>query len=207
MLKVPTINQAELYLEEASKLNPGGWVGHSRNAAKAAQYIAAELDGLDSNLAYSLGLLHDIGRREGPSGMLHMVRGYNYLRKQGFSDGARICLTHTYPLKDISATYCRIDCSTEEYSFLSDFLASVEYNAYDELIQLCDCLAMAEGFCLLEKRMVDVAIRHGTIDQMVDKWKAFFAIKQKIESKIKRSIYCLLPGVIDATFGWHNQDS
>jgi len=63
-----------------------------------------------------------------------------------------------------------------------------------------DALALPSGFCLLEKRMVDVALRYGTTDYTVSKWKQIFKIKKDFESKIGCSIYSLLPGIVKNTF-------
>ncbi|MDI6881043.1 MAG: hypothetical protein QMC95_13370 [Desulfitobacteriaceae bacterium] len=71
---------------------------------------------------------------------------------------------------------------------------------YDELIQLCDALTTPKGFCLLEKRLVDVALRYGVNDLTVLKWKATFEIKGKFEAVIGRPIYNLLPGIEETTF-------
>jgi HD superfamily phosphodiesterase len=68
---VPTLEEAMLILKEAEKLNPGGWVKHSMYVAEGAKLIAEQTDNLDSELAYILGLLHDIGRRDGIHGMRH----------------------------------------------------------------------------------------------------------------------------------------
>lgn len=50
-------------LNWASDLNPGAWKQHSLNVARAARTIAEHCN-LDSDLAYNMGLLHDIGRYE-----------------------------------------------------------------------------------------------------------------------------------------------
>ncbi len=68
------------------------------------------------------------------------------------------------------------------------------------MIQICDYLALPNGFCILEKRMVDVALRRGVSDLTIDKWKKAFLIKSEIENKIKQSIYSLLPNIIENTF-------
>ena len=60
----PTRDEAEQLLKEAEKLNPGPWGDHSRTVAHCAQCIA-EKSGLNSDKAYVVGLLHDIGRRFG----------------------------------------------------------------------------------------------------------------------------------------------
>ncbi len=38
---------------------------------------------MDEDVAYILGLLHDIGRREGIHGMRHSLDGYNFSMKCG----------------------------------------------------------------------------------------------------------------------------
>lgn len=67
---VPTLEEAKKILEECGKLNPEPWVEHSINVAEAAKLITEQIDDLDSELAYILGLLHDIGRREGVHGWI-----------------------------------------------------------------------------------------------------------------------------------------
>lgn len=47
---------------------------------------------------------------------------------------------------------------------------------------LCDCLALPTGFCLIEKRLVDIALRHGFNDYTLEKWRAFFAIRARFEA-------------------------
>ena len=74
------------------------------------------------------------------------------------------------------------------------------YDDYDRLVQLCDALALPTGFCLLEKRFVDVAIRYGTPPVTVERWKKILEIKDLFETRINRSIYELLPGVIENSF-------
>lgn len=65
------------------------------------------------------------------------------------------------------------------------------------LVQLCDSLALPTGFCLLEKRFVDVTIRYGAHPFTVDRWKKYLQIKAFFEEKAGCSIYDLLPGVVE----------
>ena len=53
----------------------------------------------------------------------------------------------------------------------------MEYDDYDRLIQLCDSLANASGFCLMEKRMLDVRLRYGIDEYALRKWRTTFDIK------------------------------
>ena len=80
------------------------------------------------------------------------------------------------------------------------FVKDAVYDDYDRLVQLCDALALPNGFCLLEKRFVDVAIRYGTYPATVDRWKTVLDIKAHFESMIGCSIYDLLPGVVENSF-------
>jgi hypothetical protein len=200
-MRLPDRHQAELWLQEAGVLNPGPWIAHSRHVAEAAHNIAAHLSSLDPEAAYILGLLHDIGRRAGVTGMRHVLDGYTFLIAAGYEDAARISLTHSFPNRDIREIFGDWDCTPEELAFIGDYLAQVQYDDYDRLIQLCDSLANASGFCLMEKRMLDVGFRYGINAFSLRKWQATFGIKADFEERMGGSVYSLLPGVVENTFG------
>ena len=83
---------------------------------------------------------------------------------------------------------------------MADFIKNAVYDDYDRLVQLCDSLALPSGFCLLEKRFVDVALRYGTPPVTVERWKKVLEIKEAFERKTGCPIYELLPGVVENTF-------
>lgn len=196
-----------MLLAEAEKRNPGLWVQHSIFVAEAAQAIAAQHPELDPYTAYIVGVLHDIGRREGVTDMRHTLDGYTYLAAAGFDGAARICLTHSFPIQTIYAGSGKWDCTDDELRFMEKLLAETAYDDTDRLIQLCDALALPSGYCLIEKRLVDVAIRHGTNPYSIQKWKAFLQIQKDFEAVLGQSIYALLPGVIENTFGFDSSAS
>ncbi len=200
-MKVPSRQEAEYYLSEAQQMNPGPWVQHSRYAAQAAQAIADHHPRLASDVAYVMGLLHDIGRREGVTDVRHAIDGYNFLYEKGYEDVARICITHMFPIPDVKTVDGRWDCTEGEEAFVREYLSEIEFTEYDRLIQLSDAVAMPDGFCLIEKRMVDVAMRYGVGEYTVRRWKVRLGIQQDFERVIGRSIYHLLPGVVENTFG------
>ena len=68
-------------------------------------------------------------------------------------------------------------------------------NDYDRLIQLCDALADATGFCILEKRWIDVLLRYGWSDANPEKWRATLDIKRHFDEMAGQNIYALLPGI------------
>lgn len=199
---VPTFEDAEFLLEEGKKLNPGPWVEHSMHVGKAAELIACHCPDLNSETALVTGMLHDIGRRFGVTSMRHSIDGYNFLTRRGYVIAARICITHSFPYKNIHAVFGKWDCSPEEFGFVESFLENTEFDDYDRLIQLCDALALPEGFCLIEKRLVDVALRYGLNELIVPKWKEIFKIQKYFEDCIGKSLYSVLPGVVKNTFGF-----
>lgn len=201
-MKIPSLQQAEAMLREAAELNPGPWVAHSQVVAQAAQVLAAHIPDIDPQAAFILGMLHDIGRREGVYGMRHVIDGYRYLSAQGYDGAARICLTHSYPAPDAGSGSAPWDGTQEEFVFLQRYLDQIEYDWYDRLIQLCDTISLPSGFCLMEKRLVDVVLRYGFNEHTIAKWKAFLSIREDFEGIADRSIYQLLPGVVENTFGF-----
>ena len=191
---------AELELEKASKLNPGTWTDHSRYVALACRNIAAKCGELSEEKAYIFGLLHDIGRYAGVTSEKHLLDGYRYCMEQGWKKAAQICISHAFMIQDIATSIGKFDMSEEEYQFMKQFVAQAEYDDYDRLVQLCDALALPSGFCLLEKRFVDVTIRYGFHASTIDRWKKILEIKEMFEQKMGGSIYDVLPGVIENSF-------
>ena len=195
----PDVETAEKILTGAEQKSPGPWVRHSRNVAQAAENIAECCPGLDAGKAFILGLLHDIGRREGANDLSHTIDGYRYCMTQGFPTAARICLTHSFPGGNVGEGQGKWT-DAEDRALTEKFLSGVQYDDYDKLIQLCDALAPASGFCLMEKRLVDVALRHGMNAFTQLKWKAFFQNRSHFEALMGKSIYAVLPGVVENTF-------
>jgi hypothetical protein len=92
------------------------------------------------------------------------------------------------------------DGTEEEKGFVVNYLSETEESDYDKLIKLCDYISLPSGFCLIEKRIVDIAMRGGFNEYTLPRWKSTFEIKDYFEEKIGKSIYSLLPGVIENTF-------
>ena len=181
---------AEKLLIEAESMNKGAWIEHSYHVARLAEKIAGKA-GMDTEKAYIYGLLHDIGRRNGNMQARHAIEGYKYLTHIGFDEGARICLTHTFQYQDIEAIYDTWDCNSEERQFVAEYLKGITYNDYDKLIQLCDALSLANGYCYAEKKMVNSVIKFGFKDTTINKWKATLKLKEYFDEKIQGDVYLL----------------
>lgn len=191
---------AESALKEASESNPGAWIDHSRYVAKACENIAQHCRHLSAEQAYLFGLLHDIGRYSGVSSEKHLIDGYRYCMERGWEKAAQICISHAFMIQDIDTSIGEFDVSQDDYLFMKDFVANAVYDDYDRLVQLCDSLALPTGFCLLEKRFVDVTIRYGVHSCTIDRWKKILEIKASFEKQTGCSIYTLLPGVVENSF-------
>jgi hypothetical protein len=197
---IPTLPQARAILAEAGALNPGPWVAHSEHVAEGARLIASRLPGVDPDAAYVVGLLHDIGRRAGVTGMRHVLDGYRFLTGLGFEDAGRVSMTHSFPNREVREIFGEWDCDDDELAFIAAYLAAADYDDTDRLIQLCDSLALPTGFVLMEKRMVDVAVRYGANAHTASKWRTTFGIKARFEQRMGCSVYAVLPGVMRNTF-------
>jgi hypothetical protein len=148
-----------------------------------------------------IGLLHDIGRRAGVYYIRHALDGYNFLIKKGYDDAARICMTHAHSSKG------EWDCTEEEMEFVKCFFEGIKFDEYDMLIQLCDALSLSHGYCLIEKRIVEGVLRLNVMNEFIlVMWRGVFDAKKYFERKLGCSIYTILPGVIENTFGMSNHE-
>ena len=184
---LPNREEAIELLREAERCNPGPWGNHSRVAAHCAEKIALECDDLDSNKAYILGLLHDIGRKFGVRHLGHVSDGYSYMMSLGYNEVAQICLTHSFSNLTTDEYIGKFDTTEEELKLIQDALKASTMDEYDRLIQLCDSLAGAEGVLDIEERMRDVKCRYGSYPQA--KWDSNLALKKHFEAKMGKDIY------------------
>lgn len=199
-LRIPTLEQAEELLREGARMNPGAWIDHSRCAATNARLIAARCAHLDADAAYIMGLLHDIGRREGVTYMRHILDGHRFMLSFGWTDAAAICLTHSFPATDINDYLGEIDISDADRAFVDKFITTRDYTDYDRLIQLCDAISMPEGAVLIEKRLMDVGFRYGFPKDSSNKWRRVFELKRHFDALAGENIYWLLPNIVENTF-------
>ena len=186
MRNYPEREEAEALLREAESCNPGPWGDHSRIAANCAEKIGAAA-GMDTEKAYVLGLLHDIGRKFGVYHMPHIFNGWKYMLAEGYDAVARICLTHSFSTPDFSTYIGKYDLADDQLEEMRDAISGLEYDDYDRLVQLCDCLAGSDGVMDMEARMLDVKRRYGEYPKA--KWDNNMALKAYFEGKCRSDIY------------------
>lgn len=151
--------EAHRLLQHAAELKGGSWINHSHLVAIAAEEIAGYCR-MDTEKAYALGLLHDIGKCFGQAKIRHGLLGYNLLFSFSHEKAASICLSHCYAIKDILVYQGFEDYLPDEKQRVVDFLANYSYTDYDYLIILADGLAQNDNFCSLEKRISDILDRN-----------------------------------------------
>lgn len=183
---LPDKREAERMLAEGEERNPGPWGDHSRTVAYCAEKIA-KASGLDPERAYIVGLLHDIGRREGVTTLRHVMDGYVYLKKQGYGEAAKICLTHSFCIQDVKVYIGECDLTKEQRQELVRLLGECKYDDYDRLIQLCDCIATAGGVVDMNDRMDDVERRYGFYPE--EKRRKNFELKEYFEGQMGMDLY------------------
>lgn len=183
----PSKEEAEKILVEAESCNPGPWGNHSRVVAECAEKIAKLCGDMNSDKAYVLGLLHDIGRKFGTRHLGHVYDGYHYMRKLGYDEAGQICLTHSFCNHDLKNYIGNMDITKEEQEEVEKALEESEFDDYDRLIQLCDGLGGAEGPLDMVARMEDVKQRYGYFPQ--DKWIMNLGLKTYFEYKTGKDIY------------------
>ena len=182
----PTRDEAEKLLAEAEACNPGPWGNHSRVAAHCAEAIAQRA-GMNTDKAYVLGLLHDIGRKFGKRHLGHVSDGYSYMMSLGYDEVARVCLSHSFNENKIEKYVGNFDTTEEETELIRTKLQALVSDDYDRLIQLCDSISGAEGVMDIIDRMTDVKNRYGAYDP--DKWNMNLQLKDYFEKKMGMDLY------------------
>ena len=184
---LPTREEAERLLVEAEECNPGPWGNHSRIAAHCAEKIAEASGDMDSEKAYIVGLLHDIGRKFGIKHFAHISDGYKYMMSLGYDEVAKICLTHSFNNKTTDEYIGNFDTSEEDLNMVKAELERVEFDDYDRLIQLCDAISGGDAILDMEERMLDVKKRYGGYPQA--KWDNNIYLRKYFENKMQRDLY------------------
>lgn len=168
MSNCPTITQAIILWQEslsgvisrAPEQIQIEYIYHTTGVADSAYKIAQKCN-LNPQKAYILGLLHDYGKiqDEKQTGIPHFFVGYDKMNKDGFSDVANVCLTHSFPIKDFSLS----DYSSYNINYLNKvktILSQYEYDDYDRLIQLCDIFLEGMNKISYQKRIECIRNRY-----------------------------------------------
>ena len=195
MEKKLEVEVAKKLLEEANKMNPGGWYDHSLVVGEVAGKIAKAL-GEDEEKAKAFGYIHDIGRRVGRCQLKHIYEGYKYLSSLGYEEAAKICLTDSFFENKVEGVIGNWDMSEEEKNFVSNYIENTEFGIYDKIIQLSDTISLASGVTTLERRMTDVFFRYGFNEYTEYNFRVRLELQDSFEEKLGYPIYKLFKNEI-----------
>ena len=163
-----------IILPNGDEINTSSWMNHTINVGIAARNLATALENITPDTAFTLGILHDIGRKF-KHDMNHTMLGFEYLVNKGYKKEARVCLTHSHLNAERCANNeiavpgwsCINGISTWDETIANDdltkFLKNTEYNTYDTLVNIGDLMATEYGIIPVYDRITNIAKRR-TID-------------------------------------------
>ena len=146
------------------------WIGHCLNASIVSANLANIL-GLNSDIARTLGLLHDYGRKQDHT-FKHMVLGFELLVDRDWHNEAIACLTHSF----VNGGRCSnnepavegfyIDeignSQWEEFTDKDDvtlFLENYKFTEYDIILNIADLMATSSFITSPYERIKDISTR------------------------------------------------
>ncbi len=201
MSNYPSISQAIFLWQEslssitetAPEQNQIEYIYHTTGVADSAYKIAQKCN-LNPYKAYVLGLLHDYGKiqNEKVTGKAHFIVGYDKMIKEGFIDVAKICLSHSFPIKDfLFSDY--ISYNIEDLTAAKTILSTQDYDDYDRLIQLCDMFFEGMYKVSYETRIEGICKRYNLKEEHVRSIKKGAIInKEYFDNLCGCNIYDLL---------------
>lgn len=198
-MKQPDIAQSMKLLNEVTvaytSYMPDGATSikiHCLMVACCAEVIASSLKGVDSHLAYIMGLLHDYGKIVSDNNHFHGLTGYKYFMKKGWTQIARTCLTHSFIDKDFNFS----DYSSYNVDDLyetKEILKNMEYDIYDKIIQMSDMIVCNVGFKRLKDRMLFLRNKYGLPSLIIkNKYRDVLRLKKYFDTLCGCDIYKLL---------------
>ncbi|HIU39851.1 MAG TPA: HDIG domain-containing protein [Candidatus Aphodocola excrementigallinarum] len=178
------------------------WIKHSICIGNAAGVIAKALK-LDEEKAKTLGYIHDIGKRfnwNSNEGVIpHAINGYNYLKSLGYDEEySGICIKHSFLNNDINCLANDrdfTDSSDKHYLFIKEYIKK-EYTIYDKIINLCDLMCTVK-LQTLEKRIIDLLLRHGVYKNTHYHLVEAFKLKETFDNLLGYNLYNLFPQIKD----------
>lgn len=188
---IPNKDKVIAYLEKGYEKNPGKWILHSWIVGQTAKNMADEL-GLDADIAFACGALHDIGKSYDEKQAAHFLKGYKLLRADSYFFPAKIALTHSFQIKNVDAYVGDWNVSAKDKIFVENFLRYNEYNDYDLLIQLLDGL-IKTNYIGIEKRCEGVGRNHGKNKYFEERKIRLYELEDYFTKKLSKDIREYIP--------------
>lgn len=150
--------------------NTSSWLNHCINVSQACRELAIHSN-LDYQIAETLGLIHDYGRKFDHR-FNHTILGFEELAKLGWIDEAIACLTHSF----LNGGRCSNNEPAVEGFYVDKngdpkwkpntdkddftlFLESYTYSPYDYILNIADLTATGKDIVPPHVRVADIATR------------------------------------------------
>ena len=196
-MKLTSDEALNILNKERGKLESDMWIEHQICVGNTAGKIAKSL-GLDEDKEKALGYIHDIGKRYGikeKGALVHGFKGYEYLKELGYDEEyAGICILHSYLNNDITCLADITDPNGFEYEFQKNYVENHKYTDEEKIINLCD-LMCTNKVLTLEKRLIDLLVRHGVFETTQYHIKEALKLKQYFDNKLGYNLYNLFPEI------------
>lgn len=200
-MKLTSEKALEILENAREKTKDDHYIKHSICVGNSAGKIAEALN-LDVDYAKTLGYIHDIGKQfqYKQNGVFpHAMKGYEYIKSLGYDEEcAGICIKHSFLNNDIdciSNDRDETDKSNEYYDFVKQYI-SKEYSIYEKIINLCD-LMCTEKVLTVDKRMMDLLLRHGVYAKTYYHIKETVRLKEYFDNLLGYNLYDLFPEIKD----------
>ena len=186
---IPNKDKVRSMLDEAFRENPGQWIVHTYIIGKTCEKIAIDL-GLDPEIAYASGTLHDIGKGYGYDNLAHMMEGYRILRFESYFYLSRIALGHGFVTGEISSYHGKINVSKRDEDFIKAYLQKRQLDDYEKLIILLDNLINETYLGLEERESLRKVPKTKERQERLEILKSW---QDEFEARLKKPIVSYLP--------------
>ena len=199
-----TSKEAKAILENTRKtVKDDRWINHCICVGDSAGKIATALKekgyNVDIDKVIAFGYIHDIGKKFNEHGGVfpHAINGYNYIKNLGYDEEyAGICIKHSFLNNDIdciSNDRDETDKSNSHYDFVKEYIKN-EYSLEEKIINLCDLMCTTKTLTV-EKRMIDLLLRHGVFKNTHYHIEKTMKLKEYFDNLLGFNIYDLFPEI------------
>lgn len=202
-MKLNSKEARELLEKERESQKDDRWIRHSICVGDSAGRIAKALQdkGIDVDVdkAITLGYIHDIGKKFNEHGGVfpHAINGYNYIKELEYDEEyAGICIKHSFLNNDIdciSNDRDETDKTNPNYNFVKDYISS-KYTIEEKIINLCDLMCTTK-ILTVEKRMIDLLLRHGVFEKTHYHIEETMKLKEYFDNLLGFNLYDLFPEI------------
>ncbi len=204
-MKLTSKEAKEILEVERVNTKDDSWITHSlcvgNTAGKIAQALKEKGLTVDVDKTIAFGYIHDIGKKfiEESGVFSHAINGYNYLKELGYDEEyAGICIKHSFLNNDIdclSNDRDETDRSNPHYQFFKEYIKK-EYTLEEKIINLCDLMCTTQ-ILTVEKRMIDLLVRHGVFAKTHYHIVVTMKLKTYFDNLLSYNLYDLFPEIKD----------